>query len=408
MSATMNYKEVSRPSDAETKIAAQKKAKMEAELAVLTAQVEMQATKVVKSMGERAAEDVSLDDVVDGKHTAAQQMLSKHINDDHAIDVSATVEEGVLEEQADDLAMGEEGGAVDVAERMASLQLKRLNRHIQEIERYKKRLAHRLAEASKEEAKAQAALKDPKLKREAQLEAQKKIAQVQAERASSKLTEERLKEDLAACLEDMTMVEQSFKAKDENIGDTLLSIMPVRMGRIGDQISYMDEEITRLAEEASKKREVLEYAEMTVDEEEDFLASIAVLDTSRNSLIKEQKVLADTKLQLQDEFVEISAALNAGATEEELQARIAGADSQSKQLSTELGESREREAELRKQLEEISQNSALDKHVAEVSAEEVPPLSSQRYFGHYLYKFGHPDTVIQLRVKLLEENSLIQ
>lgn len=303
---------------AEQKVKEQKRAQLDAEMAQLEQRMAAQVTKVVKTMEEDAGHTIDLDDVADGTHSAAQAAISTSIRHIDRSTIVATQEQEVDAEL---------DVTNDVAEHMASLQLKRLKKHVDEVERRAKRLAHRVQEAEAEEKRHKNALESGRLvTQDALAHAIHRIAQLEGERAHWAVTEKRLTRDREMTEKDIRRVEKGLRGNGE-LEHVLSLVLPERLERVGENVGALDADLEQLAAQQAEGRARLQYSEqLDANAEAELLRQLAALKAREENVEREKADLLQDKAVIEKELEDIAVAMKHAQQQAEEEADVLAAE----------------------------------------------------------------------------------
>lgn len=266
----------------ERKVQEAMKAKAAKELAEMEALVAAQAAKVAKRMGEDGV--VTDEHLEDGNATAAQLMLSAHI-EDKAISLDSTADEHKF---SDVEAVGSE--ETSVADRMARLQLKRLARQAEDLEKQHKRCGFRLKEMADKQKRGD--IVDD------------------SEKAHLEAAQFRLAEDMSSARDDTKEIEKAIRNK-RDMGELLVgSFLPARIARLKNRMeAALAEAATIEQQEIAPLKNTLEFSEMSAEEETHVAKRLAAAELRHTGLLQYQQELQDRVKVASAETKEIELAL---------------------------------------------------------------------------------------------------
>ena len=250
----------------ERKVQEAMKAKAAKELAEMEAAVAAQAAKVAKRMGEDGL--VTDEHLEDGAATAAQLMLSSHI-EDKAISLDSTADEHKF---SDVEAVGSEESSV--ADRMARLQLKRLARQLEDLEKQHKRYGFRLKEMADKQKRGD--IVDD------------------SEKAHLEAAQLRLAEDMSSARDDTKEIEKAIRNK-RDMGELLVgSFLPARIARLKNRMEAALAEAAKIEQqEIAPLKNTLEFSEMSAEEETHIAKRLAAAELRHTGLLQYHQELQD-------------------------------------------------------------------------------------------------------------------
>jgi chromosome segregation ATPase len=266
----------------ERKVQEAMKAKAAKELAEMEASVAAQAAKVAKRMGEDGL--VTDEHLEDGAATAAQLMLSGHI-EDKAISLDASGDEHKF---SDVEAAGSEESSV--AERMARLQLKRLARLVEDIDKQHKRAGFRLKEIADKQKRGE--IVDD------------------SEKVHLDVTQERFTDDMNAARNETKEIEKALRSKTD-MGEMLLgTFLPARVARIKQRMEAALVEAKEIEEqEIASLKNTMEFGQMGAEEETNIAKRLAEAEHRHGGLLQYNEMLQDRLDVTNAEIKEIELAL---------------------------------------------------------------------------------------------------
>lgn len=268
---------------------------------------------------DRAAQVVDLDDVADGTHTAAAAAIHTSIRHiDRSAIVTTQEEELDAELQVND----------NMAEHMASLQVKRLKSHIDKVSRRAAHLERRVKEADAEQKKHKADLESGRLRtQEAMAHATDRIKQLENERVHWVHTEKRLQRDLELTRKDVKQINTALRA-NKDLEQELVLMLAERDKRVGESVGDLDTELDQLAEKKAEGQSRLQYAQLDAAEEEELRRELAQLEVREDSVQQEKDILVGDKTLIEKEVADITAAMQRAQQREEEEADVVAAEAE--------------------------------------------------------------------------------
>ena len=332
----------------ERKVQEAMKAKAAKELAEMEASVAAQAAKVAKRMGEDGL--VTDEHLEDGAATAAQLMLSGHI-EDKAISLDASGDEHKF---SDVEAAGSEESSV--AERMARLQLKRLARLVEDIDKQHKRAGFRLKEIADKQKRGE--IVDD------------------SEKVHLDVTQERFTDDMNAARNETKEIEKALRSKTD-MGEMLLgTFLPARVARIKQRMEAALVEAKEIEEqEIASLKNTMEFGQMGAEEETNIAKRLAEAEHRHGGLLQYNEMLQDRLDVTNAEIKEIELALmeDFGVMDDKEKAirqEIEALDMKLEELDTKKSALEEEEARLRQQLGSPgADDNAIEERIGVIHAE---------------------------------------